>query len=45
MAGQLRRGSMLFNALFNAYPVMLQRYNRLRLVPLIEQRARRVTLS
>jgi Glycosyl-4,4'-diaponeurosporenoate acyltransferase len=25
----------LFNVLFNGYPVMLQRYNRLRLVPLL----------
>ena len=36
---------MLFNVLFNGYPVMLQRYNRMRLDPL--QRAGRgsATLS
>jgi hypothetical protein len=27
---------MLFNVLFNAYPVMLQRYNRMRLEPLLK---------
>jgi glycosyl-4,4'-diaponeurosporenoate acyltransferase len=27
---------MLFNVLFNGYPIMLQRYNRLRLEPLLK---------
>jgi hypothetical protein len=32
---------MLFNIIFNAYPVLLQRYNRIRLIRIIERTNRR----